>query len=166
MSIGSQYFVYCKNCPLSYSYFAQVYYFLFTAYFVFSLAFFRILLDVFVSVRRYCILVKKNWIGKYKLTVILILLAIISLGYYSKTLFEVNIYYNERLKRYSYKPMKSNYILDMIQNVIPMFFGVIVLSAINIANLIEYKRLYKFRENLLKAIKETELFASKDYTFK
>ena len=155
LSIASQYFNYCANCPTANSYFAKLFGIGVTFYLESSLMLFRALLDILVSLRRYCILVKKNWIGKYKLTFILILLSIISFGYYSNLLFRGRIFYNPWDKRLLFF-IQPNYILDIFLDITHMFLAVIVLSAINIANLIEYKNLYKFREHLSKVIKEKE----------
>ena len=161
LSIGSQYFTQCGYCQTATSYVSQIYAIVVTFYLEFSLTIFHILLDILVSLRRYCILVRKNWIGKYKLTLILILLAFMSLGYYASNLFQNTVSYSPENKRFIRVRINREYIFEVFQIVFQIFLGVFVLSFVNIANLMEYKKLYKFREHLSKFIKEKELLTSK-----
>lgn len=146
------YIVLCKDCPLYELYFNKLYEIYIEDYFTSCLALFRILADIMLSMQRTFVLLNRPFCSKISYKVILGSLFLASLGYYSPVLFfkkiiaETGCLANSSVNTMIYKiasnEIGSSYyakVTSATLAVIRIILGVLILSIINIMNVIIFK---------------------------
>lgn len=155
-------YFYCGTCSVTKTYASQIYRILINFYFTSCLAIFSHFCELFISIKRYLIL-KNLKLNNTKNKWILFTLIIVSLLFYLSELFAASIEQTEVYleQNSSYTLFKINYstdytnfgksylnrLISMFQVSIRVFISMILLSAINIANLYEFNKRYTKRFN-------------------
>jgi hypothetical protein len=141
-------FYYCLNCSSSQTYFAAIYSITASLYLSDCTSVMRILLDVTISLRTYFILINKNleWLS-YKL--VLVILMCISLLYYAQIPFSYSPstvdFVTYSVQSTSFGSSTLNRWLIIGQYIVRMALAVVVLSIVNVLNLIQFRRRYQKR---------------------
>lgn len=142
---------YCRNCAWTGSYFAM---FNTTILFIFLASFlhlFTILIDVALSVFTYCILINKPWpSGKYIYIWVSIGLFVSSFGFYAPKMFMFTIYSIPGTGKFAYVysdfgNSTFNRVLVIVQNFSRVFLAVVVVSVINVMNVVKFRKRFKTR---------------------
>lgn len=146
------YIVLCPDCPLNELYFNKLYEICIDDYFTSCLAIFSISTDIVLSFQRTFLLLNKPFCVKVSHKIILGLVLLIALIYYTPVLFFKKIVASDNLTNVSLNQIKyktspsdigsslyAKYISISLA-VIRMFLGVFVLSSINLTNLIIFKK--------------------------
>lgn len=141
----------CTYCPSSQTYPAGI----FSIYFIFyvssCLAIFRILVEIAISVRTFLILINRNF-NRLNYKQILLTLFIISMAYYFQQPFIYDVidiwrngqlFYSIRVNQLGNSSFFKNLVL--VQFSVRIFLAVIVLTVINILNVIAFHRKLKNR---------------------
>lgn len=149
------FFVVCINCQSSQTYFASIYNILINGYFTSCLAIFRILTDVTLSVRTLQILKNKKWLEKVSYKWILTIWFVFSLIFYAPQVFAYDICAKQSSIQ-SYYMVLNNFgrtiyyvIITNIETSIRLFLAVIVLGAVNVLNVVEFKK--RFNHGIFKS---------------
>lgn len=141
-------FYYCLNCSSSQTYFAAVYSIAASLYLSNCTSVMRILLDVTISLRTYFILINKNleWLS-YK--IVLVILMCISLLYYAQIPFSYSpstvdfVTYSVHSNTFGSSTLNRWLIIG--QYIVRMGLAVVVLSIVNVLNLIQFRKRYQRR---------------------
>lgn len=147
LSLSSVFFYYCSGCPSSQTYLAAILSIAITNYLLDCLKLMHVLLEVIMSFRIYFILVNKSFERvSYKL--VLIMLSTISLGFFVQEPFSFEIFDMGNLNGIELYSIKANRfgsstiedVLVLFQFGTRVFLAVIVLSIVNVFNVVEFKK--------------------------
>lgn len=142
-----EFFVYCINCPITFTYFANIYAIYFAFYLASCLAIFRILIEIALSFRVSFILTRRERLVNISYKPILIVLGLISLLYYANKPFAFRIesipgtsmfYLN--YSRFGETAVFS--ILVIVQQIVRIFLAVVLLTIVNLVNLVLFRERY------------------------
>ena len=141
---------FCVNCGWSSSYLAAFNYCYIYIFFSGCLYFYTITIDVVLSVYTYSILVNKSWPGKYTYLVICVTLFFVSIAFYGQKplVFMVQQVPNTDRYYYTYSSFAlswTNKTLQIAQSFIKIILSVIVVSLVNIINVVTFTRRFKKR---------------------
>lgn len=161
------FFVACQNCLSSQTFFAACYTISIDTYFTSCLAFYRILVDITLAIRTLRILKNKKWLEKVSYKWILVCWFLFALIFYSPQPFSLNIYswqnsmYGSIVLYYTdHNDFGESLVFKHITNVqtsIRLFCAVVVLSAINFLNVIEFKKRFIHHKPKLNLMQSTIL---------
>jgi len=145
----------CADCPLHDSYFTKWYQIYINYYFTSVLAIFCIFSDIFLSLLRYSILKNNKYLQSIRFYLVVGLLFIVSLIYYLPVIFFYDIIpkniNNDNITTIidEYSVVKNplglslyGKITPIILSVIRLILAMIVLTSINIMNVIEFRKRY------------------------
>ena len=153
---------FCDNCAPKYSYFGVVYTIWMNFFLLSSFAMLRIFLEVLLSVRTLLILNKMKWFGRYKIYIVFVILAVLSIGINAYKPFKygfIKLGNNFILVYTDFGISKLNTIFTLCQSITRAFFASIVLTVINFFNIRKFRRLFKC--SLILPIKISSLEAHK-----
>lgn len=154
---------FCDDCATKTSYFGVVYTIWMNFFLLSSFAMLRIFLEVLLSVRTLWILNKKKWFGKYKIYIVFVLLAVVSIGINAYKPFKygfIKLWSGSYILVYTdFGISRLNTIFTLCQSVTRAFFASIVLTVINFFNIRKFRRLFKC--SLILPIKISSLEAHK-----
>lgn len=143
---------YCVNCSWSLTYAARVYSVAISIFFLSCLALFRTLIDIIISLNTYFILINKDWNRrKYTSVILLSILFIVANVYniqkpFSFTIIKIPFQQNAFINvNNQFGQSEFNTILLIVQTVFRIFLSVVLLSIINVANLIRFRKRFKHR---------------------
>lgn len=146
------FFVGCLNCLSSQTYFAEFYRIFINDYFTSCLAIFRILIDITLSVRTLRVLKNKKWLENISYKWILIFWFLFSLIFYVPVAFAYAIYsmmsqspiYGSIQLFYAdvndFGNSLAYVVISNIETSVRLFLAVVVLSTVNVLNVIEFRR--------------------------
>lgn len=156
LSFTAIFYVYCLNCKPPQTYSSAIYTIWFIHFFSSSLAIFRIEVEVILSFQTFCILTKRTWLNKIPYKLILIVLFAFALAIYSQQPFAFSIVrsiYEDGTIVYT--PIESEFgnsdigkSIAIIQTTIRLFLAVIVLTVVNVLNVIEFRQRFKNRRQV------------------
>lgn len=148
------YVIYCNDCSLNSTYGTLLFKILVEYFFTSCLAMFSILVEIVISIHRYCIL-KNNGMfhSQTSLRWIAICLFVFSILFYLPVVFTYEVKSIEIVRNSSlitYTKVKTEFgrtsigqSLPIIQSLVRIFLSTIVLSIVNIANIIEFRKRFK-----------------------
>lgn len=141
---------FCVNCGWSSSYLAAFNYCYIYIFFSGCLYFYTITIDVVLSVYTYSILVNKSWPGKYTYLVICVTLFFVSIAFYGQKplVFMVQQVANTDKYYYTFSSFAlswTNKTLQIAQSFIKIILSVVVVSLVNIINVVTFTRRFKKR---------------------
>lgn len=150
VSLCGVFIYYCNKCPSSQAHLSAVLSIIFTFYLLDCLKFLHILLEIVISIRIYLILINKpQKMSSYKR--VLILLVILSFVFFAQELFSFDIerrtnqngdeVFVTKLSSFGVSTVGDCFFL--VQFGVRILFAVFVLSAINILNVIEFRKRFR-----------------------
>lgn len=145
------------NCHSSQTLFATIYTISIINYFTSSLAIFRILIEVTLSLHTYCILTQQKWLTKVSYKLILLILFIISLLFYLEQLFAYSIVTimsdDDEQRSVVYTSVDNSFgtsalgkSIAVVQFSVRLFLVVVVLTLLNIMNVVQFVRRFGHRK--------------------
>lgn len=152
LTFANEIICYCVNCAWSSSFLSSFFTIAVSIFFLSCLAVFRILIDLAISLHTFLILKNKGSSRKYTYLLIILVLFVASIVYNLQKPFTLTIIPipGRNLFTFVFTPFglsEFNRILNISQTMIRIFLAVVVLSAINTANLVLYTRRFKNRVN-------------------
>lgn len=150
---------YCNNFYLNQTYSAQIFRLFIKDYLVKCSAVFTILIDIFLSLERYMVLLNKKYLTRNSHhNILLIILLFISLLYYFPVLFLVDIKpietMNSTNQNFEGYTLKNNHFGSLYGEMIQIFLTsfrtflfMIVISAFNLMNAYELRQRFKVKKN-------------------
>ena len=150
----------CSDCPLHNTYFTKVYTIYINYYFTSVLAIFCILNDIFLSLLRYSVLKNNTYLQSFRYYLVIGFLFLISLLYYSPILFFYDIIPIQTANNNTTVIFQDDYavvknslglslygkITPIVLSVIRLILAMLVLTTINIFNVIEFKKRYFYNQ--------------------
>jgi hypothetical protein len=149
-SIPYQTVNFCFICPYSITYAANVYNIAIGIYLMPCLAMFSIFLSIILSVYIFSILINRNWFTKWRFWLSVVISGIISLVFYISRLFSYDIVFYRPLKGYfsvnsAFSATVAYSALTMTQYAVRIVLGVVVLTALNVVNVIKFRKRFNSR---------------------
>lgn len=150
LTLTTEFIAYCVNCDWSLSYLSKFWTIAIGVYFLSCLAFFRILIDITLSLYTYLILVNKTWTKKYIYLVILVGEFVFSILFNLQKPFTYSVIQAPGQSGFAnaftqFGQSDFNKILNIFQSLFKIFLAVILLAIINMANLILFRRRFNDR---------------------
>ena len=141
---------FCFICPYSITYAANVYNIVIGIYFTPCLAIFSILIDIILSVYIFSLLVNRNWFTKWRFWLSIVISGFIGLVFYTSRLFAYDIAYYPPLKAYfsvssAFSASQTYQALTTTQYAVRIVLGVVVLTTLNVINVIKFRERYASR---------------------
>lgn len=137
----------CVNCAWSGSFISVWDNIAFGIYFLSCLAVFRILIDIAISIYTYCILINKPY--NRSLILVLVILFVVSLLYNLNKVFMLTALQlpNQKyiLMLTSFGLSYASQVIQIVTTVFRIFLAVVVVSLINLANVIKFSKRFKSR---------------------
>ena len=158
ISLLNEFFIYCIKCPVTYTYFANIYAYIIGFYLCSSLALLRILIELTISFRVYQILKNKIWLNNVSYKLVVLIFLVISVIYYSEKPFTYMIQsvYIPSIGQdlyflvYSEFGLSKSYtFLSIGLEMIRMSLSVIVLTIINCFSVFHFRKRFQVRKSLL-----------------
>ena len=158
ISLLNEFFIYCIKCPVTYTYFANIYAYVIGFYLCSSLALLRILIELTISFRIYQILKNKIWLNNVSYKLVVLIFLVISVVYYSEKPFTYmiqsvyipsigqNLYF---LVYTEFGLSKSYTFLSIGLEMIRMSLSVIVLTIINCFSVFHFRKRFQVRKVLI-----------------
>lgn len=149
-SFMSEFFSGCTNCPSTKLYFAVFHSIYFVIYLSSCLALFRILIELVLSLSTFSILIGRNWFAKIAPQIILVIIGIVSLAFYSPRFAAYTILMEPLTNEYyigvtRFGQSNAFKVISISQSLVRTFFNVIVLGLVNIFTLIQVKKWFRVR---------------------
>lgn len=149
-SLLNEFFIYCALCPQTFTYFASLYATAISFYLNGSLAIMRILIEIAISTRIFTILINRVWLNRVSYRVIISTIGIFSIVFYLEKPFCFEIVYLAKYNIYylaytSFGKSRLYTIMSLAQEMIRMMLTVVVLTIINVLNLVHFRRRFKSR---------------------
>lgn len=153
LSFLSEFFVYCIKCPITFTYFANLYAIAFGFYLASCLAVFRILIEIILSVRVYSTLANHTWFRTISNPMV-IFVFVVSLVFYAEKPAQFVIINTAGTDMYylwysDFGASKTFEIISIVQQFVRVFLAVVVLTVINVVNLIQFKRKFGMINSVL-----------------
>lgn len=150
LSLASEFLITCSDsCSWTRSYSAVLYSIIVGSYFEPCLAFFKILIDIYLLAHAYCLLADQNWTRKFSYWVVLIFLGIVSVAFYAQVPFVYLVESNPTgtflVTKTSFGNSNDNRTLTTAQSIVKYFLAVIFLSLSNIIGLLQFRRRFTNR---------------------
>ena len=144
------FFIFCSYCPQTLTYFSNLYAIVISFYLSGSLAIMRILIEIAISLRIFNILINRMWLSMISYKVVICTIILFSIVFYAEKPFCFNIIqipeYNIFYLVYSdFGRSKAHQMISIAKEMIRMILTVVVLTIINIFNLVYFRRRYKIR---------------------
>ena len=154
LSLVNQFLNSCVLCSWSVTYWSNVFYLVSGLYIQSCLIIFRVLIEIFISIHIYSILVNRIWLNKASNKLICFILLIISLVYYAQKPFAclITLIPNTSFYYVAYSTFgltKANYILNIVQGVVRVFLSVVVLTGLNLINVVKFRQRVKIQNGNL-----------------
>lgn len=147
ISLMTVFFTFCINCQSSTAYLSTIYSIGFTFYFSSSLAFFRITIEVVLSLNTYCTLTNRNWLNKIPYKRIVFVLFAFALLIYGQQRFSYSIVQIKGPTGYAYSTQNSVFGDSDIgkfwaigQSCVRLILAVFVITTLNVLNAIEFRK--------------------------
>ena len=152
--LSYSYVVYCNECSLNKSYVTLVFKIFIEYFFTSCLAMFSIFVEIVISIHRYFVLKNNNRFASHApLRWIVPIFFLISVALYFPVIFTYEIKLNE-IKNHSgsttYMKVKTDFgqtalgkWMPIMQSLLRIFLSTIVLSLVNIVNIIEFRKRFK-----------------------
>lgn len=149
LSVIAEFTTYCVNCQIT-QYYSSVLYTIVVSFSLSScIAMFRMFIEIALSIYTFSILRNKVW-TKMKWTILIgVVLAVVACGVYAPRLFAYTPFQipgSNTLYRLSLTPFGLSVtfrIIGYIQQFLRIFFAVVVVSAINIVNIVKFNRRFR-----------------------
>jgi hypothetical protein len=145
----------CVTCATYRSYFSALYNIAITSYFTSSLAIYRIAIECTLSFHTYCVLTRKNWTSRVSSKLILASLFVASLVIYAQLPFTSSIVsfstnHNGTTTRFFSQSTDFGRsvlakTIAIVNTSVRLFLAVIVLTILNVLNVIEFRKRFKSR---------------------
>lgn len=148
-TLATEFISYCVNCDWSPTFMSKFFTIAVGVYFLSVLSLYRTLIDITISVHTYLILINKNWNKQYTYLLVLVGLFIFAAVFNIQkpfTLTIIQIGPNSFMYVFTqYGLSDLNRILLSVQTLFRIFLAVVLLSIINLANLVLFRRRFKNR---------------------
>lgn len=149
-SFMSEFFSNCTNCPSTKLYFSIFHSIYFVIYLSSCLALFRILVELVLCLNTFSILIGRNWFAKIAPQIILIIIGIVSLAFYSPRFAAYTILMEPLTNNYyigitKFGQSNAFKVISMTQSLVRTFFNVVVLGLINMFTLIQVRKWFRVR---------------------
>lgn len=151
--VVSEFVSYCSNCQLKMFYLSTLYTYSISSYFTTCLAMFRISIEIALSIHTFCLLKNKCWTRIRWTILICASLAIFNCGLQSIRLWANRIVpLSGSMKLFLVIPtsvaLSNSYrIFICVHLSLRVFLAVVLLTTLNIMNMIEFKKRFKSEEN-------------------
>ena len=169
ISIESEILNACYNCSFSYDYFTNFNMIVVAIFGLSSLAVFRILIDLALSVYTLCILVNRPWPGKHTYLFVLLCLLVFSLLYNSHKLFMftvIQLTYKPGYYFFAYTDFgrsELNQILLVGLTFVRIFISIVCVTAVNLVNVLKFNKRFKSRVFNVKTLQTSNSNNSRIY---
>lgn len=148
-TLATEFVSYCMNCDWSPTFMSKFFTIAVGVYFLSVLSIYRTLIDITISVHTYLILINKNWNKKYTFLLVLMGLFIFSAVFNVQKPFSLTIIQigpNSFMYMFTQFGLSDlNRVLITVQTLFRIFLAVVLLSVINLANLVLFRRRFKNR---------------------
>ena len=157
LSFLNQFLNSCSSCSWSITYWANVYNIASGLYFQSCMALYRVLIEIVISIYIYSILVNRLWLNRVSYKLVCSILFIISLAFYAQKPFVFQILFNPVTSSYyvwfsDFGLTRTSVIINICQGVIRSTLTVIVLTILDVLNVIKFRQRCNVRYNSRKSV--------------